>query len=396
MNDGRHILSNSRIRSFKTCPRKHYFEYVLGVRREPTEALRLGSAVHHGLDLLKTGHELTEATDAIEENYQLLGMLAGTPEFANTLCIECVKACRLVEGWSRRWQNADFEVVKSESRFDIGILNPGTNRKSTKYGLSGKIDAIIRLDDGRLAILEHKTTKEDISPGSTYWRHLKLDSQISTYFVAAKAVGYDVETVIYDVIRKPGIAPRLVPQEDADGNKIVLDAKGDRVFLKSGKPRQSAGEGHTLQAARETPEQYGARLAADIAQRPEWYYHRQEIPRGHNDIQEFKAELWQVQKNIGLAVRENRHYKNSDACFSPYPCAYFDVCTLGIDLTQETPEGFVRLDFVHPELLEDSNGHSSATDPNKTPAADQQATTATTDPSGCSSPSCGNVCCHTG
>ncbi len=395
MNDGRDRLSNSRIRSFKTCPRKEWFEYGLGVRRKPTEALRLGSAVHHALDLLKTGHELAIAVASIESNYDILALQANDPDRTNAFAIECTKTRCLVEGWFFRWRNADFEVVKSESRFDIDIRNPATSHKSTKFGLSGKIDAIIRLDDGRLAILEHKTTKEDISSGSTYWRHLKLDSQISTYFVAAKAIGYDVQTVIYDVIRKPAIAPRLVPQEDADGNKIVHDGNGDRVFLKSGKPRQSAGEGHTLLAAKETPEQYGARLAADIAQRPEWYYQRNEIPRGHNDIKEFKDELWQVQKSIGLAHREGRHYKNPDACFSPYPCAYFDVCTLGIDLTQETPEGFVRLDFVHPELLEDSNGHSSATDTNKTPAADQQAATAAGQ-DGCGSSACGNVCCHAG
>lgn len=47
--DGREVLTNSRIRSFQTCRRKHYFEYELGIERldeEERETLFFGNLWH--------------------------------------------------------------------------------------------------------------------------------------------------------------------------------------------------------------------------------------------------------------------------------------------------------------------------------------------------------------
>ena len=51
--DGREILTNSRIRTFQTCRRKHYFEYELGIERqeeEEKESLMFGSLWHDVLE----------------------------------------------------------------------------------------------------------------------------------------------------------------------------------------------------------------------------------------------------------------------------------------------------------------------------------------------------------
>lgn len=51
--DGRDILTNSRIASFQTCRRKHYFEYELGLERvdaEEREALQFGTLWHIALE----------------------------------------------------------------------------------------------------------------------------------------------------------------------------------------------------------------------------------------------------------------------------------------------------------------------------------------------------------
>mgnify|MGYP001560155841 CR=1 FL=1 len=50
--DGRSVLTNSRIRCFQTCRRKHYYEYELGISRideEEREALFFGTIWHHAL-----------------------------------------------------------------------------------------------------------------------------------------------------------------------------------------------------------------------------------------------------------------------------------------------------------------------------------------------------------
>ena len=47
--DGRDVLTNSRIRCFQTCRRKHYYQYELGIERideEEREALYFGNCWH--------------------------------------------------------------------------------------------------------------------------------------------------------------------------------------------------------------------------------------------------------------------------------------------------------------------------------------------------------------
>jgi hypothetical protein len=51
--DGRSVLTNSRIRCFQTCRRKHFYEYELGLSRvdeEEREALFFGGLWHATLD----------------------------------------------------------------------------------------------------------------------------------------------------------------------------------------------------------------------------------------------------------------------------------------------------------------------------------------------------------
>lgn len=50
---GLNVLTNSRIKCFQTCRRKHYYQYELGVERidaEEREALALGTLMHIGLE----------------------------------------------------------------------------------------------------------------------------------------------------------------------------------------------------------------------------------------------------------------------------------------------------------------------------------------------------------
>ena len=53
-NGGKDVLTNSRIRTFQTCRKKHYFQYELGVERveeEETESLHFGSQFHLAMEV---------------------------------------------------------------------------------------------------------------------------------------------------------------------------------------------------------------------------------------------------------------------------------------------------------------------------------------------------------
>lgn len=337
----------------KTCLRKHYYQYELGIRRDrDSQPLRMGSVFHEGLDALAQGRSLDDAAAIVYYHYATEPTWIQSDEDRFDWQVECETVVRLVCGYAWRWSNDGLDVVATEQAFDLPLINPDTGRPSTHWRIGGKIDKIIRLADGRLAVMEHKTTSDDLGPDSDYWRRLRLDQQISLYMLAARQLGYDVQTVVYDVCRKPQIGPLSVPLLDEHGAKIVLDANGQRVYKKDGSPRQSgdAANGFVLQSRRQTAAEFGERLNGDIASRPDWYFARMEIPRLDADIEEFRVELWQIQTQLRESQRRGCWFRNTGACISPYRCEYLDVCSQSIDPASEVPQGFIRVDNVHPEL----------------------------------------------
>ncbi len=330
------VLTHSRLACFRACPRRHYLRYELGLRPEVTSfALRVGSAFHHAVDASAKGRDPAAAIDdGLDDPYDRALVAA------------------MLDAHQRRWADDCTEVIASELPFDLPLVNPATGAASKLWRLAGVIDAIVRLPDGRLALREMKTTSRDFAPGEDYWLRLHLDSQLSIYVIAARAMGYDVQTISYDVMRRPGQRPSGVPLVDEDGVKIVHDSHGNRVRTKNGKKwRESAdaSQGYVLQKRDETPEEFAARVAADIAARPDHYFARIEIARLDQDLDECRRDLWIQQQTVRACQRGDGWYRNPGSCFEPFACDYLAVCQHR-DLDTQTPGGFVRVDDVHPEL----------------------------------------------
>lgn len=337
---GHNLLTHSRLQCAKTCGRMHYFKYEQGVRRAGDEyrtSLRRGSAIHKGLELYANGLAVTAESIGIKgldyDSAMVAAMLAGYIAYWES------------RSAIRRW-------LAVELPFDLPIINPTTGAAAKYHRKAGKIDGIAELVDGRIAIVEHKTAKDDLGPDSAYWQRLAIDSQISHYWLAATEMGYDIQTVLYDVLRTPGQEPSQVPLLDGNGSKIVLDATGQRVFTQQGKPRQtgSTTEGYVLQVRMETAGEYGRRIAEDIKARPDHYYHRREIPRLKSDIAEFASELWQQSQQMHSNRKNGWWPRNSSACVQyQSPCEYLSICANGID-PESLPSGFQRVSNIHPEL----------------------------------------------
>lgn len=341
------LLTHSRMQAFKLCRKKHYWAYELGLRRVvDAKALRMGSAGHEGLDAYKKTGSLEAAIHAVSDMYA--GLPEGIEQYDWDIERETVEC--LVAGYVWRWQDFQFEVLESEQAFNIPLRNPSTNRSSTIWQLAGKIDGIIKIDNRNL-ILEHKFISDDISPDSDYWRRLQIDTQITIYTHAARELGYEPESVLYDVIRKPTIKPSAVPVLDDNGDKVVLGEDGKRVMTAQGKPRQSGdkAKGYVLQTRSMFVEEWSQKLQCDIELRPEWYYQRQEIARLDDDIAEMKVENWEIQKAIREAQKANAHFKTVNLGSCSY-CSYFGLCSSKFKFEGRIPEGFVHLGDVNPEL----------------------------------------------
>lgn len=64
------LLTNSRAESFKKCRRRHWYEYEMGLRPiEDTKALRMGSAFHAGLEVMKAGGDMEAVQAAVGAFY---------------------------------------------------------------------------------------------------------------------------------------------------------------------------------------------------------------------------------------------------------------------------------------------------------------------------------------
>jgi hypothetical protein len=249
-----------------------------------------------------------------------------------------------------------MDVIASEQSWNLRLINPETQAPSTVFDIAGKMDGIIRLLDGRLAVLEHKTVSEDLTLESDYWRRLQLDPQITLYVHAARRLGHDVATVLYDCLRKPTIKPTSVAVCDDLGAKIVLDQYGNRVKTERGQWRQTGDKekGYVLQQRDMSPEEWSEKLTADIGERPDYYFCRREIPRLDSDIEECVSELWDLQKTIRQAMNDERWYKTVSRDTCPF-CPYFGLCSSRFNPDDGTPDGFMRLTDKNPELKENQN-----------------------------------------
>lgn len=343
------LLTNSRLAAMRSCPRRHFYRYELGLTRSRSETpLRFGGVFHAGLEAYRTCKSSDQAIDKATAGYAIV------PDWADPLDwgYECETVRNLLAGHFWRYGDDNLEFVAIERPFEIPLVNPASMRPSRSFLLAGKIDAIVKLPDGRLAVLEYKTSSEDIGTDSEYWRRLRCDQQISLYVIGARALGFDVATVIYDVTRKPTISQTQVAELDAEGIKIVVDTAGNRVYNANGKPRQTGdtAQGYTLKSRPMTVEEWGKKLLDDIGARPDFYFARREIPRLEDELEDFRLELWQQAGALREAQKTGRWFRNVGRMTCGH-CQYADLCLNSIKVNPDAPPaGFEILADVHPEL----------------------------------------------
>jgi PD-(D/E)XK nuclease superfamily len=163
--------------------------------------------------------------------------------------------------------------------------------------------------------MEHKTASEDIGLGSVFWKRLRLDAQASNYIAGARALGFEPDGVLYDVLRKPALRPLEV---------------------------------NSKRSVAETPEEYGKRCLADILEKPDYYFQRGTVVRLESEERDAAFDTWQVADQIRQSRNLERWPRNVDSC-APYGrmCGYWSVCSGEAQL--EDPALFEATE-IHPEL----------------------------------------------
>ena len=297
------LLTTSRLSALRTCQRLHKFRYLDGYRPVKTaDALRFGTLVHLGL-------EAWWKADSNRLEHALVAMTGEADPF------ELAKAQAMLIGYDARWLDADLTVLAVEEQFETELRNPETGAASRTWRLGGKIDAIIKDAKGQVWLVEHKTSSEDISSGSDYWKRLRMDAQVSDYLDGARALGFEPAGVLYDVLRKPGLRP-----------------------LKANKQRTED----------ETPEEYRARCIADLEADS---FQRSEVVRLERDVDESRFDRWQLAVQLQESIRTERYPRNPNSCVRfGRTCEYLVVCCGEASL--EDSSLFRKDEDVHPELVQ--------------------------------------------
>jgi PD-(D/E)XK nuclease superfamily protein len=332
-------ISVTRIRAFNTCRRLHHFQYELRYRPViDRESAEFGSIMHKGCEAWwlawAGGRELL----ALEEAQTAIAKAAQTASFFDEGT--AAKADLLMLGYHARWAPTmgEWEVIAVEQKFAAPMPTPAGAKRVRGLRVVGKMDVLVRRRaDGTVWIVEHKFTTADLTPGSTYWQRLRMDTQVSVYFEGTKILGYEPVGCLYDVVLKPEQRPLKATPEDK------------REYTKEGKlyAKQRAED--------ETMEAFKSRIAALIVAAPEEYFQRSEVVRLDHELEESRRDTYDTAILIREARNGGRAPRNPDSCFLyNRVCQFYPVCSGTAQL--EDPALYRKLDDPHPELANDNAG----------------------------------------
>lgn len=332
------LLTHSRLTTIRSCLERHRLRYVLGlVPQDVALELILGTLVHLGLEVRWRTFDIDAALEAMTHG--------------DIDPFERARAMQMVRAYHYRWaHDADeYDVLGVEEEFRAPLINPATGGRSKTWRLGGKLDVRVRERRGdRVLVVEHKTTAEDITQGSAYWRKRVLDSQISLYHDGARALGHDVAGCLYDVLGKPDLRPKLATPVESRRY-----TKGKRCKACKEQPVQCPtcfeAEPSRLDARQrledETVDEFADRVGAELADRPELYFARGEVARLGAQLDRHRLDVWNQAKRAAGPVD-----RNPDACVrGRMVCPFLSVCC-----SEVSEDAFERTARIHPELSSDA------------------------------------------
>lgn len=231
---------------------------------------------------------------------------------------DMAKARAMVTGYAAVWDSARVDVLAVEREFQLPLIDD-LGLEHPEWLRGGKIDLVLRCrEHGNVTVVDHKTSGEDVSVGSTYRKRLILNGQASHYMHAARAMlGVEPSSFMFDVLCKPRLKP--------------LDVTSRR-------------------ATKETPAEYERRVLADMAEKGDAYFAQIEVDRTDAELAGHTAAITADASLIDIVRARGLDTPNDDACHKyGSPCEWWDVCTNTAALDDETR--FRKRAHVHDELV---------------------------------------------
>ncbi len=209
------FVSYSQIDTYKTCPLRYKYSYVLSVPQPPNHVFSFGTSIH---DTLRDFHTKLMFDDVSQQN--------------------------LLEIYDQNWIPVGYMNKKhAEQRFEEGkellkdyymknknlktkpiALEKGFNIRINGTKLYGRIDRVDKLSDGGVEIIDYKTGKPKDQ------KAVDKDMQITIYALGVKeALGYDPKKLSFYFLENGQKITTTRDKKQIDSAKGVVSEVVDRI-----------------------------------------------------------------------------------------------------------------------------------------------------------------------
>ena len=281
------ILTSSEIRAWKECPLKWYFRYHEWlVPKVTAKPLTYGRGMH---GLLEAHYSKSKAPDIGEV------ITSSWEDQEAGFIIASLSA--LFDAYVEREPLKRYEIISVEDEFKIPLRTP-SGRHYSPYQLAGKCDLKVKDSAGNVWLVDHKTSASRLNA-----EMLMISDQMRYYVWAAHEQGINPAGIIYNLIRKPSIKPRI----------------------------------------KDEPKDYERRLREDIEKRPLFYFQQEPIVCTQDDLDRIQSELWDLAHMVGRGPI----VRNPGAC-RIFGCPYRNLC----EYDTKTMRANYDIERPHSELTE--------------------------------------------
>jgi len=217
-------LSHSSISMYMECPQKYKFKYVDRLPEKPKHYFAFGQSVHKALEFfygsgLLTPPSLREVLDYLHGHWVREGYKDDAQEAAYK-----AEGDRIL---------GDFHRLHAASYRPPFFVEYGFNLKVDGVPVTGKVDRIDKLEDGRLAIVDYKTGKAFDQD------RVREDAQLTMYQMAVEeALGLKVASLtFYHLPSQTPLTAEPHSEEQVDGLRRRIVGVADGIKNKAFDPR---------------------------------------------------------------------------------------------------------------------------------------------------------------
>lgn len=269
-------VSNNSLGIYRSCQKKFHWHYIEGLRPiRKSSALSLGTVLHDAFNMYYNKFNAIEVLSYITKTMDDQIANASPDEAENLQIIKYT----LVGMWTNYPLSlAEFTKIEPEMEFKVKI--PGMRG----VVFVGKVDGLVTDSNGKMWIRELKSTALGFSD---FEKKSKYSPQGTGYIWAMRQLGYPIEGVLYDFVKKP----------------LLRKGVNEKVI------------------------QFGERIMKDYKDRPDVYYKRHFVYHNQDELELFQQDLTNGAVDIRRKKRLGNWHRNQDSCWDwNQECPYLRIC----------------------------------------------------------------------